>query len=142
MKQVAIYTDGSCSGNPGPGGYAAILQCGRNGFDEHTREVTGGEPNTTNNRMELQAVVAALEVIKATCHITVYSDSLYVIGAFSGNKVKKNADLILAGILKIATIRKQGGTVNFQHINGHAGDPLNERCDQLARAQTAIQKGA
>jgi len=137
MKQVAIYTDGSCSGNPGPGGYAAILQC-----QEHTREVTGGEPNTTNNRMELQAVVAALEVIKATCHITVYSDSLYVIGAFSGNKVKKNADLILAGHIFIEAIQMMGGTIGFQHINGHAGNPLNERCDQLARAQTAIQKGA
>jgi ribonuclease HI len=143
MKQVSIYTDGSCSGNPGPGGYAAILQCGQNGFDEHTRELAGGEPITTNNRMELRAIVAGLEAIKAAAEITIYTDSLYAIGAFSGNKVKKNADLISAGLLKIQAIKNMGGTVTFQHVNGHAGDverfDLNERCDKLARQQTAIE---
>jgi ribonuclease HI len=137
MKQVSIYTDGSCSNNPGPGGFAAILQCG-----EHTREIAGGEPNTTNNRMELRAIVAGLEAIKAAAEITIYADSLYAIGAFTGNKINKNADLITAGLLKIEAIKKMGGTVTFQHVNGHAGDPLNERCDKLARQQTAIVKGS
>ena len=135
MKQVSIYTDGSCSNNPGPGGFAAILQCG-----EHTREITGGEPSTTNNRMELRAIVAGLEAIKAAAEITIYADSLYAIGAFTGNKINKNADLITAGLLKIEAIKAMGGTVTFQHVNGHAGDPLNERCDKLARQQTAIMK--
>ena len=135
MKAVSIWTDGSCSNNPGPGGFAAILQCG-----EHTREITGGEPSTTNNRMELRAIVAGLEAIKAAAEITIYADSLYAIGAFTGNKINKNADLITAGLLKIEAIKAMGGTVTFQHVNGHAGDPLNERCDKLARQQTAIMK--
>jgi len=142
MKAVSIWTDGSCSNNPGPGGFAAILACGRNGFDEHTREITGGELNTTNNRMELRAIVAGLEAIKTACDVTLYADSLYAIGAFTGNKINKNADLITAGLLKIAAIKNMGGTVTFQHVNGHAGDPLNERCDKLARQQTAIMKGS
>ena len=137
MKQVSICTDGSCSNNPGPGGFATILSC-----DEHTREITGGEPSTTNNRMELRAIVAGLEAIKAAATITIYSDSLYAIGAFTGNKINKNADLITAGLLKIQAIKNMGGTVTFQHVNGHAGDPLNERCDKLARQQTAIMKGS
>ena len=74
--------------------------------------------------------------------ITIYADSLYAIGAFTGNKIKKNADLISAGLLKIEAIKAMGGTVTFQHVNGHAGDPLNERCDKLARQQTAIMKGS
>jgi ribonuclease HI len=150
MKAVSIWTDGSCSNNPGPGGFAAILQCG-----EHTREIAGGEPNTTNNRMELRAIIAGLEAIKAAAEITVYTDSQYAIGAFTGNKINKNADLITAGLLKIQAIKNMGGTVTFQHVNGHAGDtctcgcpqgkcrcPLNERCDKLARQQTAIMKGS
>jgi ribonuclease HI len=137
MKTVSIYTDGACKDNPGPGGFAAILQWG-----EHTHEITGGEPHTTNNRMELRAIVAGLEAIKAACDITVYTDSQYAIGAFTGNKIKKNADLISAGLLKIDAIKAMGGSVTFQHVNGHAGDPLNERCDKLARQQTAIMKGS
>ena len=77
------------------------MQCG-----EHTREITGGEPSTTNNRMELRAIVAGLEAIKAAAEITVYADSLYAIGAFTGNKIKKNADLITAGLLKIEAIKQ------------------------------------
>ena len=142
MKQVSIYTEGSVKQQPGPGGFAAILSCGRNGFDEHTREITGGELNTTNNRMELRAIVTGLEAIKAAAKITVYTDSQYAAGAFTGNKINKNADFITAGLLKIAAIKNMGGTVTFQHVNGHAGDPLNERCDKLARQQTAIMKGS
>jgi ribonuclease HI len=137
MKTVSIYTDGACKDNPGPGGFAAILQWG-----EHTYEITGGEPHTTNNRMELRAIVAGLEAIKAPWHITVYTDSQYAIGAFTGNKINKNGDLITAGLLKIEAIKKMGGTVTFQHVYGHAGDPLNKRCDKLARAQAIAQKGA
>ena len=90
--------------------------------------------------MELRAIVAGLEAIKAAAEITIYADSLYAIGAFTGNKIKKNGDLITAGLLKIEAIKAMGGTVTFQHVNGHAGDPLNERCDKLARQQTAIKK--
>ena len=78
-------------------------------FDEHTREITGGEPSTTNNRMELRAIVAGLEAIKAAAEITIYADSLYAIGAFTGNKIKKNADLITAGLLKIEAIKTWAG---------------------------------
>ena len=137
MKAVSIWTDGSCSNNPGPGGFAAILRAGNT--PARSRAVS---LNTTNNRMELRAIVAGLEAIKAAAEITVYADSLYAIGAFTGNKIKKNADLISAGLLKIEAIKAMGGTVTFQHVNGHAGDPLNERCDKLARQQTAIMKGS
>ena len=75
MKKVTIYTDGACSGNPGPGGWGAILQYG-----EHKRELSGGEPSTTNNRMELTGVIAALEALKEPCEIDLYSDSKYEIG--------------------------------------------------------------
>lgn len=130
MKTVTIHTDGACKGNPGPGGFAAILSC-----DDHTREIVGGEPRTTNNRMELRAIIAGLAAITKPAAITIYSDSQYAIGAFSGNKAKANFDLIGEGIVHLARIRKLGGSVTFQHVNGHAGDPLNERCDKLASAQ-------
>lgn len=127
MKQIAIFTDGSCHHNPGPGGFACILTCG-----EHTREIVGGEPSTTNNRMELRAIVSALGAITKPADITIYSDSLYAIGAFSGNKIRANFDIIGEGIVHLARIRKMGGTVTFAHVRGHAGNELNERCDRLA----------
>jgi ribonuclease HI len=96
--------------------------------------------------MELRAIIAGLEAIKAACEITVYTDSQYAIGAFTGNKINKNGDLITAGLLKIQAIKAMGGTVTFQHLNGHAGDPLNEKADRLAckerDAQAAAQTGA
>jgi len=132
MRTVTIYTDGACRGNPGPGGWAAVLTC-----DEHVRELAGAEPQTTNNRMELQAIVRGLAAIRKPCEITVLSDSRYAIGALTGNKNKTNLDLIGEAQLHVSRIGALGGRVRFSHVNGHAGCPLNERCDQLAREQAA-----
>lgn len=131
MRTVTIYTDGACRGNPGPGGWAAVLTC-----DEHVRELAGAEPQTTNNRMELQAIVRGLEAIRKPCEITVLSDSKYAIGALTGNKSKANLDLIGEAQLHVSRIGALGGCVRFAHLNGHTGNPLNERCDRLAREQT------
>ena len=132
MRTVTIYTDGACRGNPGPGGWAAVLTC-----DEHVRELAGAEPQTTNNRMELQAIVRGLAAIRKPCEITVLSDSRYAIGALTGNKARANLDLVGEAQLHVSRIVTLGGRVSFSHVNGHAGCPLNERCDQLAREQAA-----
>lgn len=137
MKQVTIYTDGSCLGNPGPGGFAAILTCA-----EHSREIVGGEPDTTNNRMELRAIIEALSAIKQPCAITLYCDSKYAIGAFTGAKAKANKDLVAGGILALKRCEHMGCVVTFEHVNGHAGDALNERCDTLAQEQAQKLKAA
>ncbi len=140
MKTVTIYTNGACSGNPGPGGWAAVLSC-----DEHVKELTGGERETTNNRMELQAIIAGLAAIKKPCAVTVYSDSQYALGALTGNKAKANRDLVGEAQLHVQRITALGGQVHFEHVNGHSGlrearALMNERCDQLAKAQVAAFK--
>ena len=136
MAKVVIYTDGAARGNPGPGGYGTILISG-----EHRRELSGGFAHTTNNRMELLAVIAGLEALKSDgCEVTVYSDSKYVVeavekrwvfawAATSDFKKKKNPDLWLR-FLKV--YRRH--SVRFVWVKGHAGNPNNERCDQLAVA--------
>ena len=141
MKKVDIYTDGACSGNPGPGGWGAILR-----FGPHEKELSGGEPNTTNNRMELTAVIKALSALKESCEITIHSDSKYIIDAIQQGWAKKwrannwmrnkkdkalNPDLWgqLLGLL-------EQHQVTFHWVKGHAGHPENERCDQLAVAQS------
>ena len=134
---VDIFTDGACSGNPGPGGWAAILRC--NGQE---KEITGGEAETTNNRMELQAVISGLKALKkAGCRVTVYTDSKYVMqGAMEwmhGWKAQgwnkkgglKNADLWQALDSELAKHK-----VNWEWVKGHAGHPENERADALAVA--------
>jgi len=132
MRTVTIYTDGACRGNPGPGGWAAVLTC-----DERVRELAGAEPQTTNNRMELQAIVRGLAAIRKPCEITVLSDSRYAIGALTGNRARANLDLVGEAQLHVSRIAALGGRVSFEHVNGHAGNPLNERCDRLAREQAA-----
>lgn len=137
---VRIYTDGACSGNPGPGGYAAILSCG-----DHRREIVGGEAQTTNNRMELMAVIKALDALKQECEVDVYSDSAYVVNAFnqgwiqqwrqrgwrtSGKKSVQNTDLWKQ---LLSLVSKH--TVTFHKVAGHADDPFNNRCDELARGE-------
>ena len=137
MKQVTIYTDGACSGNPGPGGWGAILRYG-----EHMKELSGGERNTTNNRMELMAVIVGLEALNRPCQVELYSDSKYVIDAFEKNwvdswvkngwknsqkKPVKNIDL-----WKRLLEAKRKHEVHFNWVKGHAGHPENERCDKLA----------
>ncbi|WP_295897568.1 ribonuclease HI [uncultured Bartonella sp.] len=137
LKQVEIFTDGACSGNPGPGGWGAILRW--NGI---TRELYGGEPDTTNNRMELTAAINALNALKEPCAIDLYTDSVYVRDGISNwiegwkarewktsaKKPVKNAELWQA--LDFARARHR---VNWHWVKGHAGHPENERCDELAR---------
>jgi ribonuclease HI len=138
MACVVIYSDGAASGNPGPGGYGTILMS-----DEHYKELTGGYAYTTNNRMELLGVIAGLEALKQdACEVTVYSDSAYVVNAVEKKWVfdwerkrfhnKKNADLWQRFL---RSYRKH--KVKFVWVKGHAGDPLNERCDRLAAAAAA-----
>ena len=142
LKQVVIHTDGGCKGNPGPGGYGAVLVCGR-----HRKELAAGYALTTNNRMELRAVIAALELLSEPCEIGVYSDSKYLIDAMSkrwlagwqrrgwrtaANQPVKNRDLWLRLLAAAAPHR-----IRWHWLKGHAGHPENERCDALANAAVA-----
>jgi len=144
MKKIIIYTDGACSGNPGPGGWGAVLFYG-----EHIKEISGSEEATTNQRMELTAVIEALKALKVSgWEVTVYSDSAYIVNAFkqgwienwqkngwknSKKEAVANQDLWLN---LLALLQKN--RVKIEKVKGHAGDEFNERCDQLARA--AIKK--
>ena len=148
MKEpvVDIFTDGACSGNPGPGGWAAILRAG-----EHEKELSGGEPLTTNNRMELVAVIRALEALKKPSNVTLYTDSRYVMdGAMrwmarwqmngwrtADKKPVKNDDLWRS--LDDAIRRHR---VSWQWVAGHSGHPENDRVDALARAAIPSQRGS
>lgn len=137
MKQVEIFTDGACSGNPGPGGWGAILRY--NGVE---KELSGGEVNTTNNRMELSAVIFALEKLKEPCKVTLYSDSQYVCNALKlgwAKKWKSNGWMrnkkepalnpeLWDKLLKLCDIHE----VEVNWVKGHAGHSENERCDRLA----------
>ncbi len=137
MKHVTIYTDGACSGNPGPGGWAAILEYGG-----RTRELSGGEAQTTNNRMELTAVITALETLNQPCEVDLYSDSKYVVDAIekgwvygwrTNNWIKKDKKPALNPDLWQKLLEQfERHTVHLHWVRGHAGDPLNDRCDQLA----------
>jgi ribonuclease HI len=141
LSHVIIHTDGACSGNPGPGGWGAILT-----FGDHEKELKGGEPDTTNNRMELMAAIAALEALKRRSHVDLYVDSEYVqkgitswINSWKRNewrtsdkKPVKNADLWKR--LDAVQSRHQ---VRWHWLRGHAGQPMNERADGLARAAIA-----
>jgi ribonuclease HI len=139
MKQVDIFTDGACKGNPGPGGWAAILRSAG-----HEKALTGGEAQTTNNRMEMTAVLRGLSALKAPCAVTVHTDSRYVIDGMTKwifgwqkkgwvNAAKQpvmNADL-WRGLIAAA----RPHTVSWQWVKGHAGHPENERADALASAE-------
>ena len=137
MKSVEIYTDGACSGNPGPGGWGAILRYGK-----YEREMSGGEAKTTNNRMELLAIISALEALNEPCSVYIRSDSKYVIDAITQGWAKRwkangwkrnkkeraqNVDL-WERLLKLLDMH----SVEFEWIRGHSGHPENERCDRLA----------
>jgi ribonuclease HI len=132
MTQVFLYTDGSCKGNPGPGGYAAILQAG-----SHERVLTGGAAHTTNNRMELTAVIAGLQALKRRCQVTVITDSQYVVTILAGGRAKANHDLV-EQVYRLLTQH----TIAVQQVRGHQGHPLNERADALAQtAARSYQEG-
>ncbi len=138
MKDVTIYTDGACSGNPGPGGWAAVLRYGA-----AEKELAGGEKDTTNNRMELTAVIRALEALKEPCAVTVYTDSQYISRAMTEGWLAKwkAAGFTKKGGLKNAELWRaldgllQRHEVRFQWVKGHADNEYNNRCDALAVAQ-------
>ncbi len=135
MKELTIYADGACSGNPGPGGWAAVLI-----YNGHEKELSGGERATTNNRMELTAVIQALSCLKEPCIVSVYTDSQYITRAMNEGWLKKwKADgFTKKGGLKNAEMWRQLDAllqihkVTFHWVKGHADDPYNERCDRLA----------
>ena len=141
MKQVFLYTDGACSGNPGPGGWGAVLE-----WEGHRKELSGGEASTTNNRMELTAVIKGLQALKYPCHVTLTSDSKYVLDAirlgwaerwkknnWMRNKKEKalNPDLWEALLLEL-----DRHEMEYVWVKGHAGHPQNERCDEMAVAES------
>ena len=144
-RAVDIFTDGACSGNPGPGGWGAILR-----FNGVERELSGGETLTTNNRMELQAAIAALEALKRPCAVRVHTDSAYLRDGVTrwlpnwkrngwktaDKKPVKNADLWLR--LDAAAA---GHAISWRWVKGHAGHPENERADELARLAIAALRG-
>lgn len=136
-NDVSIYTDGACSGNPGPGGWGAVLVSGTS-----EKEICGGDENTTNNRMELLAVISALSALKRPCNVKLYTDSKYIVDAIIKGWAKKwqknnwmrnakdkamNPDLWEQLLALLQT-----HTVEFIWVKGHAGHKYNERCDQLA----------
>ncbi len=136
MSEVEVYTDGACRGNPGPGGWGALMLYG-----DHQREIHGGEPHTTNNRMELTAAIEALRTLRRPCQVHLYTDSEYLRRGITewlpgwrqrgwktaGRKPVKNADLWMA--LEDAVGEHQ---IDWRWVKGHAGDPGNERADELA----------
>lgn len=143
MTKVTIYTDGAARGNPdGPGGYGTILSFVDSKGQEHIRELSAGYRKTTNNRMELMAVIVGLEALTRPCEITLYSDSQYVIKAFNehwidgwikkGWKRGKNEPVKNVDLWKRLLAAKEKHQVTFIWVKGHAGHPQNERCDQLA----------
>lgn len=138
MEKVIIYTDGACSGNPGPGGWGSILM-----YKENKKEISGGNSNTTNNIMEITAVIEALKLLKHECEVQVYSDSAYVVNAFNqgwiynwkknnwktaSKEPVKNKELWeeLYGFTKMHKIE-------FIKVKGHSDNQFNNRCDELAR---------
>jgi ribonuclease HI len=138
MKHITIYTDGACSGNPGPGGWAAVLLYG-----DHEKELSGYEPDTTNNRMELRAAIESLKALKSPCTVDLYTDSQYVRRGITewitgwqargwktaDKKPVKNKDLWEELLAALA-----GHTITWHWVEGHNGDAHNERVDQLAVA--------
>ncbi|MBQ4517657.1 MAG: ribonuclease HI [Clostridia bacterium] len=142
LKTVELFTDGACSGNPGPGGWGTILRYG-----EHTLELSGGYRLTTNNRMEILAVIRGLERLKEPCRVLIYSDSKYVVDAVNQGWVygwqkkgwvKSNKEKALNPDLwqKLLDEMKRH-TVEFHWVKGHDGHPENERCDELATTAAA-----
>lgn len=142
MDEVTIYTDGACSGNPGPGGWGSILMMG-----ENRKEISGGSADTTNNIMELTAVIEALKMLKRPCKVNIYSDSAYVVNAFeqkwiygwikknwktAGGDPVKNKELWqeLYSLTKVHD-------VTFNKVKGHADNEFNNKCDELARMEAS-----
>ena len=143
MQKVTIYTDGACSGNPGPGGWGAVLM-----YQDAKKEMSGGSKNTTNNIMEVTAVIEALKSLKVPCEVDLYSDSAYVVNCFKqgwiynwmkNNWINSNKELVKNKELwqELYSLTKTH-KVNFIKVKGHADNEFNNRCDELARG--AIEK--
>ena len=139
MKQeVTIYTDGACSGNPGPGGWGAILM-----YQQQKKELSGFEPETTNNRMELRAVIEAVRALKVSCSVKIHTDSAYVCNAFhqrwlnnwqaNGWKTASKRDVENQDLWRILLDVLRPHTVTFVKVKGHSDNSYNNRCDELAR---------
>lgn len=138
MEDVIIYTDGACSGNPGPGGWGAILM-----INENKKEISGGNKNTTNNVMELTAVIEALKLLKRPCNVNLYSDSAYVVNAFlqnwilgwikNGWKNSNKEDVKNKELWQELISLTKVHNVTFHKVKGHADNKYNNRCDELAR---------
>jgi len=137
MKRIQLFSDGACSGNPGPGGYGVILK-----YNEHEKEFSAGYKSTTNNRMELMAIIVGLESLKESCYVEIYSDSKYIVDAINQgwaekwrannwkrNKKEKAKNIDLWSKLLDLLDRHE---VEIHWVKGHAGHPENERCDKLA----------
>jgi len=138
MKKVTIYTDGGCLGNPGPGGYGAVLL-----HEKHRKEISGGFRHTTNNRMEILACIAGLDALKYECDVTIYSDSKYVVDSIekgwarrwkqNGWKRNRKDNAENPDLWERLLFLCEKHKVKFEWVKGHAGTPENERCDQLAK---------
>ena len=138
MEEVTIYTDGACSGNPGPGGWGAILM-----YKENKKEISGGKKDATNNVMELTAVIEALKLLKYPCKVDVYSDSAYLVNAFLQNWIigwqKKNwktadkKDVKNKELWQELIALTKIHDVTFHKVKGHSDNEYNNRCDELAR---------
>ena len=147
MKTVTIYTDGACSGNPGPGGWGAILEW--NGIE---KELSGGEPETTNNRMELTAAIRGLEALKEPCRVALYTDSQYIANAINqhwlvnwkkrGWKKADKSPVLNRELWEALDAQLSRHDVTFHWVKGHADNAYNNRCDALAVAQTRKMQSA
>lgn len=137
LKTIYLYSDGGCSGNPGPGGWGAVLK-----YLDNTKELSGAEPDTTNNRMELTAVIKGLEALKEPCKLVITSDSKYVVDGITkgwaagwrkrGWKKADNKPALNADLWEKLLNLLERHDAEFRWIKGHDGHPENERCDQLA----------
>ena len=145
MKKVIIYTDGACSGNPGPGGWGAVLLYG-----ENRKEIAGGEAHTTNQRMELAAALHALSALKQPCVVDLYSDSAYLVNAWqqgwiknwqrNGWKNAKKQPVENQDLWQALLAQSQIHSITWHKVPGHADNVENNRCDELARAAISKQK--
>jgi ribonuclease HI len=137
MKEVIIYTDGACSGNPGPGGWGAVLI-----FNDVKKEISGGSKDTTNNIMEMTAVIESLKMLKEPCKVTLYSDSAYVVNAFEQNWIEgwikkgwinsKKEPVKNRELWEELILLTEKHNVSFKKVKGHSTNELNNRCDYLA----------
>ena len=147
MKEVELYTDGSCSGNPGPGGWGAILR-----FRGLEKELSGGERDTTNNRMELTAAIRGLEALKEPCRVALYTDSQYIANAINqhwlvnwkkrGWKKADKSPVLNRELWEALDAQLSRHDVTFHWVKGHADNAYNNRCDALAVAQTRKMQSA